>query len=151
MDVENIPTPPKSEATDLSQNIPLSLNPQGRGVYRRKVEEFDLLSPKEQNESIRTVWKSVAIGIAERAKSFSTTCSPKDFGRLYQLVMSGAVSIDKAFPPKEVIQSPKLVVNLFSSLGNRAAQIAIPAVPIIDITPEPCQPEPLPEKNTSPT
>ena len=77
------------------------------------------------------------MGVALRAKAFSTTCSPKDFGRLYQLIMSGAVSMDKAFPPKEQNNAPRLVVNLFGSLGQRAGAIATPVVPtVVDITPK---------------
>lgn len=107
-------------------------NPDGRAVYTRKIRDFQALPVKEQNESIRETWKSVAMGIALRAKSFSTTCSPKDFGKLYQLVMSGSVSLEKAFPPDKHLQNPQLIVNLFSSLGPRAASIAIPAVPAIE-------------------
>ena len=112
-----------------------SPNSDGRGVHRRALERFCAEPAVKQHAQLRDTWKEVAMGVALRAKAFATTCKPSDFGRLYQLVMSGAVSIDKAFPPKEQVASPRLVVNLFGSLGERAARIAIPAVPVIDITP----------------
>ena len=134
------PTP--SEKRDLEKELAdelqstelelASLNPDGRGKHRRALEKFTTLDTKEQHATLREHWKQVAMGVALRAKSFSTTCSPKDFGRLYQLIMSGAVSLDKAFPPKEQSTAPRLVVNLFGSLGQRAAAIAIPKVPTID-------------------
>jgi hypothetical protein len=132
---QNILEPTKSDTQDTEQEPPTgdiaTRNLDGRGKHRRSLEQFATLDPKEQHHALRDTWKQVAMGVALRAKSFATTCSPKDFGRLYQLVMSGAVSLDKAFPPKEQTQSPRLVVNLFGSLGQRAAAIAIPKVPTI--------------------
>lgn len=113
-----------------------SPNMDGRGVHRKALERFIAEPAGKQHAQLRDTWKEVAMGVALRAKAFATTCSPKDFGRLYQLIMSGAVSIDKAFPPKEQVSAPRLVLNLFGSLGDRAARIAIPPVPpIINITP----------------
>ncbi len=116
--------------------ITASGNPLGKAIHKRTVEDFETLTPKEQHDCLRDTWKSIAMGIAARAKSFSTSCSSKEFGKLYQLVQAGAASLDKAFPPKEQTQSAKLIVNLFSSLGQRAARIAIPEVPVIDVTPQ---------------
>lgn len=117
---------------DTEQDV-ATLNLDGRGKHRRSLERFATLDPKEQHATLRETWKQVAMGVALRAKSFATTCSPKDFGRLYQLVMSGAVSIDKAFPPREQDkQAPRLIVNLFGSLGNRAGNIAIPQTPVVN-------------------
>ena len=111
-------------------------NKDGRGVHRRALERFVSKETKEQHSELRETWKQVAMGVALRAKAFSTTCSPKDFGRLYQLIMSGAVSMDKAFPPKEQSTALRLIVNLFGSLGQRAGAIATPVVPtVVDITP----------------
>ena len=125
---ENI-TPPKGLPKGVSGNI------LGRGIHRRKQENFEELKPHEQNAYLRDLWKSIALGVAERAKSFSTTCSPKDFGKLHQLVTTGATALDKAFPPRQEIQTPKLIFNLFNSLGQRATRIAVPEVPgVIDVS-----------------
>ena len=127
---------PKSDLGTTPLDLPPA-NPEGRGIHRRALEKFVSKEVKEQHNQLRNTWKEVAMGVALRAKAFSTTCSPKDFGRLYQLIMSGAVSMDKAFPPKEQNNAPRLVVNLFGSLGQRAGAIATPVVPtVVDITPK---------------
>ena len=134
--LQNKPETLKSDAQDTeldpSPTDVATLNLDGRGKHRRSLEAFATLDPKEQHHTLRDAWKQVAMGVALRAKAFATTCSPKDFGRLYQLVMSGAVSLDKAFPPKEQNNAPRLVVNLFGSLGQRAGAIATPQVPTIE-------------------
>jgi hexokinase len=117
--------------------ITSSGNPLGKAVHKKAIEDFEALTPKEQYDSLRATWRSIAMGIASRAKTFSASCSSKEFGKLAQLVAAGTASLDKAFPPKEQTQSAKLIVNLFSSLGQRAARIAIPEVPTIDVTPVP--------------
>ena len=135
--VEN---PPHGEPSDNGLYV---TNNDGRGYYSRQVKEFEGLPQKEQHEALRAVWKSIAMGIATRARQFSTTCSPKDFTNLYRLVSSGATALDKAFPPKQEPQSPKLIVNLFQSLGLKATRIAIPETPVIECQPEtPTEPSP---------
>lgn len=129
-DLSTLPTTPGIPG------ITSSGNPLGKAVHRKAIEEFEDLTPKEQHEHLRALWRSIAMGIASRAKTFTASCSSKEFGKLYQLVQAGTASLDKAFPPKEQTQSAKLIVNLFSSLGSRAASIAIPTVPTIDVTPK---------------
>lgn len=119
-------TPPKGLPKGISGNWA------GKGVHLRKVEEFEQLPEKEQHAYIRDLWKSIACGIAHRSRQFSATCAPKDFDKLYKLVQAGATAIDRAFPPKQELQAPKLIFNLFNSLGQRATRIAVPEVPIID-------------------
>jgi hypothetical protein len=103
----------------------------GRGIYRRQLEKFAKLDSTKKHDILKETWKEVAMGAALRAKAFVATCAPKDFGRLYQMIMAGAVSIDKAFPPKqEALNAPSFVFNMFGSLGQRAAAIAMPSVPI---------------------
>lgn len=114
--------------------ITSSGNPLGKAIHKKAIEDFESMTPKEQYDHLRATWRSIAMGIASRAKSFSASCSSKEFGKLYQLVSAGTASLDKAFPPKEQTQSAKLIVNLFGSLGSRAASIAIPEVPTIDVT-----------------
>ena len=110
----------------LSRSAQETRGQKGRvGALRR----FAQLPPKEQHDILRDTWKQVAMGVAVRAKNFLTTCPPHDFGKLYQLVQAGAQALDKAFPPKEQTSAPRLVVNLFGSLGDRAAKVAIPVVP----------------------
>ena len=142
----NMPPTPKNQGSqkELTSTLeppghsPAQANLEGRGIHRRALARFIAEPPAAQHKELRDTWKAVAMVAASRAKGFAATCSPKDFGRLYQLIMSGAVSIDKAFPPKEQAASPRLVVNLFGSLGERAAKIAIPPVPqVIDVTPQP--------------
>jgi hypothetical protein len=104
----------------------------GRGIYRRQLEKFSTLPDDEKHKLLRETWKEVAMGTITRAKAFVSTCSPKDFGSLQRLVISSAVSLDKAFPPvKEPLAGPKFIVNLFGSLGPRAAAIATPPIPLI--------------------
>ncbi len=113
----------------------------GRGVHRRELEKFSQLEDKDKHELLKATWKEIAMGAALRAKAFITTCSPKDFNNVYRMVMAGAVAIDKAYPPaveKKPPVSPSLVVNMFGSLGQRAAKIAMPDTPegvVIDVTP----------------
>lgn len=115
------------------------VNNQGRGVYRRQLEQFSTLKDEEKHALLRETWKDVAMGAALRAKALIATCSPKDFSSMYKVVMSGAVAIDKAYPPevKKQLLTPALVVNMFGSLGQRAARIAMPETPaaVIDVTP----------------
>lgn len=117
---------------------PVPTNNEGRGVYKRQLEHFATLKDEEKHTQLRDTWKEVAMGAALRAKALVATCSPKDFSSLYKVVMSGAVAIDKAFPETKKPQvTSALVVNMFGSLGQRAARIAMPETPTtIDITPE---------------
>lgn len=113
-------------------------NSKGRGLYRRQLEQFSTLKDEEKHALLRETWKDVAMGAALRAKALIATCSPKDFSSMYKVVMSGAVAIDKAYPPeaKKQLLTPALVVNMFGSLGQRAARIAMPETPLtIDVTP----------------
>ena len=106
----------------------------GRGIYRRELERYTKLTEDEKLTRLRDIWKEVAMGTATRAKAFVSTCSPKDFSNLQRLIAAGATAIDKAFPEKATPLAPKFIVNLFGSLGQRAAAIAMPPVPIIDVT-----------------
>lgn len=122
----------------------------GRGIHRRTIEKFAALPDEDRRKMLKDTWAEVAMGAATRAKQFVATCSPKDFGRLYQMIMSGAVAIDKAFPPqKQEIQAPAFVVNMFGSLGQRAAAIASPTVPTIDVTPKEVEWQSSPTKMNS--
>jgi hypothetical protein len=127
-------TPPKLGVD--KPGVTSSGNPRGRAIHKDALEDFEKLTGKEQYEALRSTWKSVAMGLALRAKTFAATCPSKDFNKLHQLVQAGTISLEKAFPPREQTQSPKLIVNLFQSLGQRAARIAIPETPItVEINP----------------
>lgn len=126
-------TPAEGDTHVLTNNL-------GRGIHRRELEKFAKLDDKEKHTVLKETWKEIAMGAALRAKAFITTCAPKDFNNLYRMVMAGAVAIDKAYPPvadKKPPVSPSLVVNMFGSLGQRAAKIAMPETPettVIDVT-----------------
>lgn len=103
-------------------------NPLGKGINNAPLEEFRKLTREQRYQLLREEWAELSYTILMRAKSFAKVCSPQEFGRLYQAIMSGAVSIDKAFPPKEV-QQPQIQVNMFGSLGQRAREIVVPKLP----------------------
>lgn len=109
-----------------------TLNPDGRAKYKRQLEHFATLNDDDKLKSIRETWKEVAMVAATRAKQLASTCAAKDFGKLYQLIMSSAISLDKAFPPKKEPPPPApppLVFNLFGSLGQRAVSVVTPQTP----------------------
>jgi hypothetical protein len=107
----------------------------GRGIYRRQLEAFTTLKDEAQITLLRDTWKEIAMGAATRAKAFVATCSSKDFGTLQRLIAAGTASMDQAFPPQQSALSTNLIINMFGSLGQRAASIAAPAIPTIDVTP----------------
>lgn len=107
-------------------------NPDGRGRYRRQLERFATLKDEEKHQTLKETWKEVAMGAALRAKSFVATCAPKDFTNLYRIIMSGAIAIDKAYPPRDQqrdLAHTALVVNMFGTLGQRAVNIVMPPLP----------------------
>ena len=108
----------------------------GRAIYKRELTKFAGLPEKDRQYVLKETWKEVAMGAALRAKTFVATCSPRDFGNLQRLIMSGAIAIDKAYPPKQEALTPKFIINMFGSLGQRAAEIAMPRTPTIDVTPK---------------
>ena len=124
------PSPAQAEATEVPATLPPA-NPDGRGLYRRQLAEFAQLTDEDKQKTLRNTWKEVAMGAALRAKALVATCAPKEFSSLYRVIMSGAVAIDKAYPPDERKRdhSPSLVVNMFGTLGQRAAAIAMPTTP----------------------
>lgn len=132
---------PSLSPPEVEDDTPATVtNNLGRGIHRRELEKFNKLDDKEKHALLKETWKEVAMGAALRAKAFITTCSPKDFTNVYKVVMAGAVAIDKAYPPvaeKKPPASPSFVVNMFGSLGQRAAKIAMPETPettVIDVT-----------------
>lgn len=106
-------------------------NPLGQSLLTKETEEFLSLNLDQRRALLKDLWSEVAFTITKRAKSLAKTCSTKDIGRLYQLVMSGAVSLDKAFPPKE-IAGQTLSINLFGSLGQKAVGIVQPSIPVME-------------------
>jgi len=106
-------------------------NPAGQSLLTKETEEFLSLTLEQRRAYLKDLWSEVAFTITKRAKSMAKTVSTKDIGRLYQLVMSGAVSLDKAFPPKEV-SGQTLSINLFGSLGQKAVGIVQPEIPVIE-------------------
>lgn len=135
--VEELAAELEGEVDELSTAV-APTNSKGRGLYRRQLEQFATLKDEEKHALLRETWKDVAMGAALRAKALIATCSPKDFSSMYKVVMSGAVAIDKAYPPeaKKQLLTPALVVNMFGSLGQRAARIAMPETPLtVDVTP----------------
>lgn len=106
-------------------------NPLGKAPLTQETEEFLSLNLDQRRAVLKDLWCEVAFVVAKRAKAMAKTVSTKDIGRLYQLVMSGAVSLDKAFPPKEV-SGQTLSINLFGSLGQKAVGIVQPAVPTLE-------------------
>lgn len=120
------------EKTELVKSAPSGSDKR----REKKLAKFAADTNEQQLTELRKTWKETAYMIALRAKGFANQCSPQEFGRLYQLIMSGAVSIDKAFPPKEQgHNAPAFVVNMFGSLGQRASAIAAPPVPTITVEP----------------
>ena len=105
----------------------------GRGIYRKQLEAFAQLTDNEKLDALRETWKEVAMGAAVRAKTFVATCSPKDFGGLHKLISAAAVGIEQAFPRKQEAASQQFIINMFGSLGQRAAAIAAPPIPIITV------------------
>ena len=106
-------------------------NPLGQSLLTQETEEFLSLTLEQRRAYLKDLWSEVAFTVTKRAKSMAKTVSTKDIGRLYQLVMSGAVALDKAFPPKE-ISGQTLSINLFGSLGQKAVGIVQPPVPTIE-------------------
>lgn len=106
-------------------------NPLGKAPLSSEAEEFLALNLDQRRAVLKDAWTEIAFIISKRAKALAKTCSTKDIGRLYQLVMSGAVSLDKAYPPKEVT-GQTLSINLFGSLGQKAVGIVQPTVPVIE-------------------
>lgn len=106
-------------------------NPDGRAKYRRQLEQFALLEDDEKHNQLKETWKEVAMGAAIRAKALVSTCSAKEFHLLQRVITAGAIAMDKGYPPTEQKKdhSPALVVNMFGSLGQRAAAIAMPITP----------------------
>ena len=117
-------------------------NPLGRGAHNAAIEEFRGLTREQRYQKLRDDWAEISQAVMIRAKQFAKTCSPQEFGKLYQLIMSGAVSLDKAFPPKEQ-QQPTIQVNMFGSLGQKAKQIVVPQTPMT-VTVQPTEPTEVP-------
>lgn len=109
----------------------VSGNPAGKGALTAEAEEFLALNLDQRRAHLKDQWCEIAFIVAKRAKSLAKTCGTADIGRLYQLIMSGAVSLDKAFPPKEVA-GQSLSINLFGSLGQKAVGIVQPQIPVIE-------------------
>ena len=65
------------------------------------LERLSKLPPDEKKEKLKELWTDVALALAVRAKNFSQFCTDRDFGKLFQLIKSGEVALEKAFPPKE--------------------------------------------------
>jgi len=105
----------------------------GRGIYRRELEAFAQLSDDDKLDVLRETWKEVAMGAAVRAKTFVATCSPKDFSSLHKLISAAAVGIEQAFPQRREAPNTQFIINMFGSLGQRAAAIASPPVPTITV------------------
>ena len=108
----------------------------GRGIYRRELEAFALKTDDQKLDALRETWKEVAMGAAVRAKTFVSTCAPKDFGQLHKLISAAATGIEQAFPQRREATNPQFIINMFGSLGQRAGAIATPSTPIIDVTPK---------------
>lgn len=117
-----------------------SHNP-GRAIYKKKLEEYQGLSPEEKSKALRETWGEIAMAAALRAKQLVATCSVKDFGRLQQIINAGSTAVEKAFPKEErsVAQqtAPQFIVQLFGSLGQGARAIAAPQTPIVINPPPP--------------
>ena len=97
----------------------------------QRIKEFKGLSREQRKELLKETWQETAYTVALRASTFARFCNAREGGRLYQLIMAGAVSMDKAFPPKEQLDLNE-VVNLFGSLGARGKAIVQPNVPQIE-------------------
>ena len=97
----------------------------------QRIKEFKGLSREQRKELLKETWQETAYTVALRASTFARFCNAREGGRLYQLIMAGAVSMDKAFPPKEQLDLNG-VVNLLGSLGARGKAIVQPNVPQIE-------------------
>ena len=97
----------------------------------QRIKEFKGLSREQRKELLKETWQETDYTVALRASAFARFCNAREGGRLYQLIMAGAVSMDKAFPPTEQLDLNE-VVNLFGSLGARGKAIVQPNVPQIE-------------------
>ena len=109
----------------------LPLSAVAKRQLTQRVKEFKGLSREQRKELLKETWQETAYTVALRASTFARFCNAREGGRLYQLIMAGAVSMDKAFPPKEQLDLNE-VVNLFGSLGARGKAIVQPNVPQIE-------------------
>lgn len=110
-------------------SIPLSAV--ARRQLAQRLKEFKGLTREQRKDLLREIWQETAYTVGLRASSFARSCNAKEGGKLYQLIMAGAVATDKAFPPKEHMDLNE-VVNLFGSLGQRGKQIVQPQTPLIE-------------------
>ena len=109
----------------------LPLSAVAKRQLTQRIKEFKGLSREQRKELLKETWQETAYTVALRASTFARFCNAREGGRLYQLIMAGAVSMDKAFPPKEQLDLNE-VVNLFGSLGARGKAIVQPNVPQIE-------------------
>ena len=109
----------------------LPLSAVAKRQLTQRIKEFKGLSREQRKELLKETWQETAYTVALRASTFARFCNAREGGRLYQLIMAGAVSMDKAFPPKEQLDLNE-VVNLFGSLGARGTAIVQPNVPQIE-------------------
>jgi hypothetical protein len=106
----------------------LPLSAVAKRQLTQRIKEFKGLSREQRKELLKETWQETAYTVALRASTFARFCNAREGGRLYQLIMAGAVSMDKDFPPKEQLDLNE-VVNLFGSLGARGKAIVQPNVP----------------------
>ena len=119
----------------------LPLSAVARRQLTQRLKEFKGLTREQRKDLLREAWQETAYTVALRARNFAQSCNAKEGGRLYQLIMAGAVAIDKAYPPKEQMDLNE-VVNLFGSLGARGKAIVQPHVPLIEAQAQPVPSEP---------
>lgn len=126
----------------------LPLSAVARRQLAQRLKEFKGLTREQRKDLLREAWQETAYTVVLRARNFAQSCNAKEGGRLYQLIMAGAVAIDKAYPPKEQMDLNE-VVNLFGSLGARGKAIVQPNVPMIEAQAQsvPAEPE-LPKEDT---
>lgn len=115
----------------MFQKGDLPLSAVQKRAIAQKIKEYKGLSREQRKDLLRELWQETAYTVGLRASTFAKSCSAKDGGKLYQLIMAGAVATDKAFPPKEQLDLNE-VVNLFGSLGARGKAIVQPKVPLIE-------------------
>ena len=126
------------DATDVSakpRNRKFNLPAQGPGRMGNDQKALDAFhkEPKhKQREMVENEWAQVAYALSLRAKRFAKGAIAADFGKLYQIVMAGAIAKDKAYPPKEAPVQGNIVFNLFGKLGAEDVRNILQPTKIIE-------------------
>jgi len=105
----------------------------GRQAYRQELDAFTAMNDQDKRQALSETWKEIAMGAAVRAKLFVKQCKVTEFSSLQKLISAAATGLEQAFPEKKEAPNTQYIINMFGSLGQRAAAIASPPVPTITV------------------